>query len=523
MIEIAMNKYIKYILGIVCLSGVLFASCDDIDDVVTSVKLDRLFSPTKVEAAVTNSTKLNLFWAEVKGAEGYVVEIYTDSLVFTPDNLAAKIDADTTTTVYELEGDMWYTARVKAVAASTGDSKWSDVTFRTGIADFFLASQRGDIQSTSLTMRWAPNTKATKISFKPGEDASVSHTLTEQELAAGVYTMEGLESYVTYTVTLYDGDRKVSVRSAVTTLIEGATIVGPNDNLLQLIEQADGGAAFMLEPGVYFEAGQKVTLSKNIILIAADENDKPLLHAQFDINGATNVSLKNLLLDGTGVAPAVPTGYFEYVVQVSGNGNYDAITLDGCEIANYDKSILYAASAVTFTLNSFIINNCFISNINAKVADGIDVRDGGLIRNTSLTNSTFANVAQRDFIRFDNASAKHPSQTAKVNIANCTFYKVANGGSKGFLYLRFVTNQSTVENCIFSDMTGVYCSVSDTNTPTFNKNNYFKAEGFHTTAKVFDNSGTHTTLNPEFVDAEAGDFRVQNIPLANVGDPRWRQ
>ena len=59
----------------------------------------------------------------------------------------------------------------------------------------------------------------------------------------------------------------------------------------------------------------------------------------------------------------------------------------------------------------------------------------------------------------------------------------------------------------------------------FLNNNYFNAPGFFNTAQVvYDGSGTHTELDPGFVDVAAGNFTITNQTLLDnmVGDPRWR-
>jgi hypothetical protein len=86
-----------------------------------------------------------------------------------------------------------------------------------------------------------------------------------------------------------------------------------------------------------------------------------------------------------------------------------------------------------------------------------------------------------------------------------------------------------VKNTLIAATDGYYTNQPTTTQPTFVNNNYFGAAGFATAAYVtnakHDNSGTHTTLDPGFANAAAGDFTLSNQTLIDnqIGDPRWRQ
>jgi hypothetical protein len=93
------------------------------------------------------------------------------------------------------------------------------------------------------------------------------------------------------------------------------------------------------------------------------------------------------------------------------------------------------------------------------------------------------------------------------------------------LYVRFQANKITVRNNLFAETDAYYSNQSRTDpSPTFENNNYFNAAGFYTNNTVYDNSGTYTTLNPGFVDAASGNFKITDQTLLDnlVGDPRWR-
>jgi alpha-acetolactate decarboxylase len=86
-----------------------------------------------------------------------------------------------------------------------------------------------------------------------------------------------------------------------------------------------------------------------------------------------------------------------------------------------------------------------------------------------------------------------------------------------------------VQNTLIANTTAYYTNQTNSAQPVCSNNNYFEAIGFFTPAYVtnakIDVSGNHTTLDPGFANAAAGDFKLSNQTLIDnqIGDPRWRQ
>ena len=101
-------------------------------DEITSLILDRNFSPIGLEAKNVSTSTADLSWQPVSGATSYEVEVYPD------DSLAFATTPKTFTTEgvsLNLEGltyDTKYSARVRAVDNSDAsrNSKWTSVYFR---------------------------------------------------------------------------------------------------------------------------------------------------------------------------------------------------------------------------------------------------------------------------------------------------------------------------------------------------------------------------------------------------------
>lgn len=516
------NFTIKNIFALMLLLSLAIVSCDDRDDEITSLDFDRVFSPTGMEARLSKVVELTLKWKDVKGAQSYIVELYKDSLKFEAQNLVYTAEVLNTEFKYVLEGDMQYSARVKSVSDSIDDSKWNGIAFKTSVNSLYLDPQIGDIGSTEIILRWPAGTYASRVVLTPASGTAITHTISQEEVNAGVIKLTGLSPETTYRAILYGQEKQKIGDKSVTTLKEGTKFIGPDDDLIGELAAANEGAAFLLLPGNYLTDGTVLNITKSVSISGADINNKPIIHAQFDIESINSLDLKSLIMDGTKSDNTLLDNPIRFATM---SGTYGNITIDGCEIRNYEKSLVAEVSGMLGVIESVKINNSIITNILTNGADGIDIRKS-LLKKLTLTNSTFNNVAAaRDFIRVDNdGSTTHPGNV-DISIENCTLYKVSNTSGKRLLYVRFKTNTISVKNTIIAETVATFTNQSATSQPECSKNNYFNAPNFIAPAAPasgvkYDISGNHTTLDPQFEDAAAGNFKVKN-PNVNVGDPRW--
>lgn len=520
-----MSKYIKKtIIGLGFLSALFMVACDDIDPLVESIDYNRAFSPIGVTPTLKNIVELNLSWTAVKGVNGYVVEIYGDSLQYDPANLVKRAEVETNKYIETLLGDSRYSVRVMAKGENVSESKWSGVTFVTEVQSIFLPQQVGDVSSTYAILKWPAGETATKVTLTPikGTSSVVTKQISAADVAAGIIKVDGLTPNVAYTAILYSGTRRIG-KATVETLPEGAIVVTPTDDLLSMLSAAKDGDSFYLSPGEYLKDGGKIAISKNITIRGFSEGEKPVLHGQLIIAQVNSLLLKYLILDGSSSKATL----LDHAMQFTTAGACGTITVDACEIKNYNKSLVSSGS-IALTIESIVINNSIVSNIKTNAADCIDIRSG-FLKSLKLTNSTFNNCASaRDFIRLDDASGTYPSRVSEVLIDQCTLYKVANKNTNRILYVRFKTNTLTVSNTIIAETAGYYTNQANSAQPECSKNNYYNAPGFlaasaiNVTAK-YDISGTQTTLDPGFADAANGNFKLSNETLITkkIGDPRW--
>lgn len=532
-----MNTYKKYTCMLGLAIAALTSACDDPDAELTSIDYDRLFSPINLEARVTNRTNVRLSWSEVKGASSYNIEVFeNDSLTFAGSPVRTISDvtaADLPYTISKLEGDMKYSARVQAVGENISESKWSGVYFKTDTEQIFETIGEDDLEATTATLRWTAGEAATEIVLtKENETDEIIHQVTADEIAAGAATVTGLTGETTYTAKLMNGT-KVRGTLTFTTLLDlgNAIAVTPEDDFAEVLANAKDGDSFALYPGTYsvkettdgVESIAKMVISKSIELKAVRPNDRPVLNGSITLNDGASLLLRQIVMDGTG------TDGSQAIVFNTADAAYSSLTIEDCEIKNYTKGVYYLNVAAT--VDEITINNSLVHDIECSGGDMLDSRKGA-IKALTLSNSTFYNsCAERDFVRYDDASSAFAGITPTITVTHCTLVGISNSASKRLMYVRFKGNQIVFKNNLIASTAALFSNQAKTDaSPEFGKNNYFDAPtagsiitGSGDTATLVVEDKDATTLNPGFKDAANGDFTLSHEDLIynQVGDPRW--
>jgi hypothetical protein len=508
-----MNKFknIIYLLGLSLM--IILPGCSDPADEIASIDYERLFSPTDLTARVVNITGVRLTWNANKLADSYSIEVYNnESYEGAPVKSVDKV-AETTYTISDFEGDMQYWARVKAVGANIPESKWSEVSFKTDIKSILLPVEIGDVTATEYTIRWPAGESATRVTLtpvSPGTGATVSYTLTADDIASGTAIITGLQPATGYTAVLYKDSQRVGL-TTLTTLAEGTIFIYPEDDFESKLSEGD---TFLLMPGTYPVA--TLNISKSMTLQGASAGDKPVLLGTIirPADGA-DVILKDLVLDGTG-----STGDQTLVYPA---GEFNELSIDGCEIKNYTKGALYVNNATKIT--SITITNCIYHEIECNGGDFIDFRNGLAETFTFRNNTIYNSALARDLFRMDaGGSTNFPDVKSIITIENNTFYKVCDGTSRRILYIRLASNEISFNKNIIAETQGYYTNQAATTIKEMSQNNYFNAPNFTASSQsnAKNDSGSYTTLDPQFKDPANGDFTVQSIDVT-AGDPRWIQ
>ncbi|RZK56350.1 MAG: DUF4957 domain-containing protein, partial [Pedobacter sp.] len=331
------------------------------------------------------------------------------------------------------------------------------------------------------------------ITLSPG---NITRTVTAAEIAAGEAIVTGLTGETLYTAKLLNGT-KVRGTITFTTLLDlgGAIAVYPTDNLATLIANANAGDVFALFPGTY-TINADITVAKSISLKGARPTDKPkIVGAAFKIRGAAGLSLKDLVLDGTGSIAAQTIVYDEALP----TSTYGALSVKDSEIKNYTKGILYIN--VIALVESMTYSGNVIHDLSCTGAGFVDFRTG-LAKTFLFENNTVYNITEdgsRDLFRMD-AATTFASTTSVITIRTNTFYNAMNRAAGRYLYVRIPINQITFTKNIIAESLNYYTNQAATTLTSVSGNNYY------------------------FAAPATGNFTISENTLKTngVGDPRWR-
>ena len=464
-----MNRIYKSLL-ILLGAGLAFAGCRTLDPVVEEIEYGRVLSPLKFDAEVVPSTGTDvvLNWQKMANAEGYELEIYEqvdDSKEVSTANTGIKVGdtyiiaADEVPyTVYGLEVDKSFYARVRGFSSVVPASNWTylEKTFSTSAVRSSLNPTITARTSSSVTLSWddaADKADLTSVRVEKvlGDGEGVKVAVSAAEIAAASKTIEGLDPAREYRFTLLFG--KAGNRGSVTAFtrpsIDGVSTVKTAAELYAAINNQSGTIKLLLD---YSDAGvdmmdaypdpakKLINVTGDVYLYgnATEAGVKPTIKtAVFDLaSGSTVLHLEDLVLDGAG------TG----ALTENLSAGMTAIEYVNCEITGYAKAIYsVASSASAASVAKFLVDGCYVHDINAAGTEGgdfIDVRAGS---NGSFTvsNSTFYACARTFFRMSDNATVE------SVLAENCTFNLVtatnSSSNNAGIFAVRVKTGAHSVK------------------------------------------------------------------------------
>lgn len=510
-----MKKYIitAFAFASLLAGSVTFTACEDIDD-IKELSLERLLSPTNLTARIRNDINIELSWDAMDGAQSYTIEVFKEDPEFAGSAILTESTENTTYTITGLEGETSYAIRIKCLGDNITDSKWSSITRVTNAEQIFMDIAEDDLKATEVTLRWPAGETATEIVLTPGD---IKHAVTTDEIAAGAATIKDLTDETNYTAKLMNGT-KTRGTIAFTTLKDfgGATPVYKEDDLKSLLDNASEGAEFIIVEGE-FNIGD-YELSKSIKLAGYKPTSKPTINGRFTVAGSVaSLSLSNLIFDGKNETANI-------LELTDGAANIANFSMEGCEIRNMAKHIIYNNKKGTF--GSIVINNCIIDGIANDQGDGFDLR-GGALTSLTVSNTTISNGI-RSLVRCQ--------VVANVTFKNCTFYNICtndDSNNTGLFRVEKSGSKLTVTDCLLANI-GLP-NPQNANSGTWGRSDklkadedfsgiyYFNSPNLWTNSHKDDYASFATEADPSFKDATNGDFTITNEDLKDkkVGDPRW--
>ena len=556
-------KSIKNILGTASMMALTLSatSCTDGNDWDVDGSLSRLFGlngdKITVETAETSATvTFSAFTSKaVPSPEYYVFEVSKDSLYEGVENAnIIKFGEDKSLTsspvvLSGLDGDSKYYMRVKAMSSTSNESKWvyykDGSSFKTKAEQIFNYVEATDLFEDHVNLSWTPGADVTHITYANTNDAENIQTinLTDEEKAAGKYTLGGLNPTSTYTITIYKNDVKRGQLQVTTpaampaanfkySLASDVTVIS-QDLIDEIAEKAKAAAGneTNYSATIGIPAGAKVALygindsdggktnvtipdGMSVTFFGLAGGDAPTINLDknLDIAGShAFIKFQNVKMEENGA------GYF---INQSKACTVSEFTLENCEVSNLKTSFFRLQGSDAKSIGKLTLKNSIFTNLCAGYGFiHIDAGSGkGHLDNVEIDGCTFNSICVTGKVFI--FSKKTDMQD--ITIKNSTFYN-CNGNGQYFVDFNvdtFGPSTFTIENCIFGKSAD---EATDKNirskTPATVANSFRTTDFFKVIKGVNDTEFSSTQL---FKDPANGDFTIKAGTLKEkAGDPRW--
>lgn len=556
-------KSIKNILGTASMMALTLSatSCTDGNDWDVDGSLSRLFGlngdKITVETAETSATvTFSAFTSKaVPSPEYYVFEVSKDSLYEGVENAnIIKFGEDKSLTsspvvLSGLDGDSKYYMRVKAMSSTSNESKWvyykDGSSFKTKAEQIFNNVEATDLFEDHVNLSWTPGAEVTHITYANTNDAENIQTinLTDEEKAAGKYTLGGLNPTSTYTITIYKNDVKRGQLQVTTpaampaanfkySLASDVTVIS-QDLIDEIAEKAKAAAGneTNYSATIGIPAGAKVALygindsdggktnvtipdGMSVTFFGLAGGDAPTINLDknLDIAGShAFIKFQNVKMEENGA------GYF---INQSKACTVSEFTLENCEVSNLKTSFFRLQGSDAKSIGKLTLKNSIFTNLCAGYGFiHIDAGSGkGHLDNVEIDGCTFNSICVTGKVFI--FSKKTDMQD--ITIKNSTFYN-CNGNGQYFVDFNvdtFGPSTFTIENCIFGKSAD---EATDKNirskTPATVANSFRTTDFFKVIKGVNDTEFSSTQL---FKDPANGDFTIKAGTLKEkAGDPRW--
>lgn len=556
-------KSIKNILSTASMMALALSatSCTDGNDWDVDGSLSRLFGlngdKITVETAETSATvTFSAFTSKaVSSPEYYVFEVSKDSLYEGVENAnIIKFGEDKSLTsspvvLSGLDGDSKYYMRVKAMSSTSNESKWvyykDGSSFKTKAEQIFNNVEATDLFEDHVNLSWTPGADVTHITYANTNDAENIQTinLTDEEKAAGKYTLGGLNPTSTYTITIYKNDVKrgqLQVTTPATmpaanfkySLASDVTVIS-QDLIDEIAEKAKAAAGneTNYSATIGIPAGAKVALygindsdggktnvtipdGMSVTFFGLAGGDAPTINLDknLDIAGShAFIKFQNVKMEENGA------GYF---INQSKACTVSEFTLENCEVSNLKTSFFRLQGSDAKSIGKLTLKNSIFTNLCAGYGFiHIDAGSGkGHLDNVEIDGCTFNSICVTGKVFI--FSKKTDMQD--ITIKNSTFYN-CNGNGQYFVDFNvdtFGPSTFTIENCIFGKSADEATNKNiRSKTPATVANSFRTTDFFKVIKGVNDTEFSSTQL---FKDPANGDFTIKAGTLKEkAGDPRW--
>ena len=532
-----MKRIFSIISGVaLLLSAGLFTGCAPEEIPINEeIALGRCLTPTKLETKVVNGEFVEFTWTKSNGATAFVLELFTDAQMTGTPVETFTVKPEEVPYTADLEADMVYYARVKAIDESeTGleDSNWAK--FEESIQTYAIKSSLNPqfVSSTlnSITLKWTADPEVDHVRITPAlskEDGKFStFNVPAEAVEAAQVTVTGLNPSVKYTLAVHF---KSADRGQVVAWTQPDTENAVRVTTIAEFKEAyaNGQSKFVFAysetPYEYGEfKAADFTHDLEIYGEPSEEGEFPTLL----MNTKPSATVKKMHFERMHIcgAPGETVGASNYFVNVQNVGqDIESITFLNCKITEFERALYYDNN--NGKLGSLVIKECEINTIKQSFIDSRQ-KGSSVFGSLLIENSTIQNVGNA-FLRF--AAGVTPSIKVKNNtIYNCGY---ASGHTLGFISVAEDIETFTMESNLIIGMADVSGSNKNqlfvtTKAKTMNKNFFYDCYedfiGDEEAVAYATAGGAVLTENP-VVDAVGGVFNVTDasVKAAGAGDPRW--
>lgn len=545
-------KSLKHILlsgTTLFLAACFAASCTDGNDWEVDPSYDRLFSINSQKLTVDyDIDSATLEWTNTPNTDYYIIEVSKDSLTddveMGTSNGAMVFGEDKSitgspSTIRGLAAATKYFLRMKGMSNSgKGGSNWayySKYSFTTRAENIMSGYEPENVMAASATVKWDASKEVTRLSYVPsGETDTTFVALSDEEKAAGAYTLTGLRANKTYIVGIWNGDVQRGSTKFTTMAdrpsgydaveITGADVLNAVlTDPTPYIKDNGGNLILVFQPGVTIDNSSeeaKVTIPSSIksIQFWGDAGgEKPtLIMKNVDFEGEhAEIIFKNMNIksaDGKG-----------YVVNQKATGTVGNVTIEDCNLSGMNAVVRNQNSSSNFT--SITINNCVMDKVGKGYAIVENKQAASVMNTVTITNSTVSNSDMKGVVI---SSVQSPLQ---INIESCTFYNTLRAGQYFIDDDASKKGAGNVSVMLKKVIIGKSYDYADGNVITATRTKGISSVTDVYTVKDFgyksgyDFDGKTTILDVTsaelFVDPEKGDFHIQKNQITDAGDPRW--
>ena len=527
-------------------------SCTDKMDWDIDPTLDRCFSATSLSVDPTDTEAEVTFDAGMMkqyGAEKFEIQVTSATLA---DDEAWDNSDEVTTfeaenspyTITGLIGDTEYSLRMRALSSKKTASRWvhytsnTKTTFKTKAEQIMNAVTNADRGEDFITVTWDASKTVTHLTVSDGteEEGQEPRTiiLTDEEKAAGKYTLTGLTPSTNYTFTIYyndskrgsvtastavampSGDEKVELDPSITTI--------NNDVIADIVIAAQEktgktnvAITIGLQPGQTYtmvstaedgtDANVKIPEGASVTFFGLSGDSKPVLSWKkcLDISGShAYIRFQNVSMKDKGC---------QYLINQDKDASVDEIAFTDCTFSDFESSVFRTKSGVV-SVGKILVDNCVMTNMSTGNGFPVFYIDAATanVGKLELKNSTF-DTTSHNFIHLKKAAI-----SGGITISDCTFYNNV-AGTKYFMDSNnFSTDLTITRTILGKSMDATAKGVRTTGSIVINESLRTK-DCVYASNDIKEFPADSQSSEEIFTDPANHDFTLKIDD--RIGDPRW--